>query len=84
MQQEIINKIIDILKEIYKINIIEIVDNNILFKYKNIDNKISIIILENKNILLRFKNEYKYRSLNISNKNDLNVYIQVFIKECLQ
>lgn len=84
MQDEIINRIINILKEMYKINIIEIVNNNIYFEYKNIDSKISIIILENKNILLRFKNEYKYRSLNISNTNNLNVYIQLFIKESIK
>lgn len=81
--QEIINKIVNILETIYNINIIEIENNSILFKHKNIDNKISIIDLNNKNILLRFKNEYKYRSLNISNKNNLTVCIQMFIKECL-
>lgn len=82
--QEITNKIIEILRTIYNIEKIKVENDEVFFNYKKINTKISTIKLENGNILIRFHNENKYRSFNISDKNNISIYIQSFIKECLK
>lgn len=81
--QEIINRIIEILK-FYNIKEARTENNSVLFKHRNLDSEISLIELENQNILIRFRNEYKYRSFKIRDKNNIAIYIQLFIKECIK